>query len=122
VIHTGHLAHVSGGGTHIRDDLLPETEGAPAEVRKGGVVFLSQFTPHRSIPNNTAWDVRWSLDLRYVAYGAPTGRPFFPDFCVRSRTQPERVLTDHREWADKWIAALEAQRLNPQEAHRVAAH
>ena len=120
VIKTGHLDHVSDAGTRIKPDLMPETEAEPAEVRKGGVVFLSQYTPHRSTPNLTQWDVRWSLDLRYVAYGEPTGRPFFPDFCVRSRAHPERVLTDHQAWADSWIAALEEQRRNPKQAHRVA--
>ena len=120
VIKTGHLAHVAGAGTHIREDLMPETNAEPAEVRKGGVVFLSQYTPHRSTPNLTEWDVRWSLDLRYVAYGQPTGRPFFPDFCVRSRSHPERVLTDHQAWADSWVAALEEQNRNPKQAHRVS--
>ncbi len=120
VIKVGHLDHVSDAGTRIKPDLMPETEALPAEVRKGGVVFLSQYTPHRSTPNLTQWDVRWSLDLRYVAYGEPTGRPFFPDFCVRSRTHPERVLTDHQVWADSWVAALEEQIRNPKQAHRVA--
>jgi hypothetical protein len=119
VIHTGHLEHEAGGGTHIRPDMMPDTGPVAAEVKKGGVIFLSQYTPHRSTPNLSDWDVRWSLDLRYVAYGEPTGRPFFPDFCVRSRFHPERVLTDHEEWARLWVDALEEQRRNPQHAHRV---
>ena len=45
VIHSGHLDHVSDAGTRIKPDLMPETEAEPAEVRKGGVVFLSQYTP-----------------------------------------------------------------------------
>ena len=57
MIKTGHLSHVSDGGTRNQDDLMPETVAEPAEVRKGGVVFLSQYTPHRSTPNLTEWDV-----------------------------------------------------------------
>lgn len=119
VIQTGHLAHVSQDGTRIRTDLMPETDAEPVEVRKGGIVFLSQYTPHRSTPNLTNWDVRWSLDLRYVPYGEPTGRPFFPDFCVRSHSHPERILTDHKAWAESWILALDEQRRNPKQAHRI---
>jgi phytanoyl-CoA hydroxylase len=119
VIQTGHLEHEAGGGTHIKPDLMPDTERFQAEVKKGDVIFLSQFTPHRSTPNLTEWDTRWSLDLRYVAYGQPTGRPFFPDFCVRSRNSPDRVLTDHERWSRMWVKALEEQKQNPQPAHRI---
>tara|TARA_B100000029_G_scaffold58977_1_gene53118 strand:- start:10692 stop:11585 length:894 start_codon:yes stop_codon:yes gene_type:complete len=120
VNHTGHLDHISDGGTRIRTDLMPQTKSEPAEVPKGGVAFLSQYTPHRSVPNLTSWDVRWSLDLRYVAYGEPTGRPFFPDFCVRSHNHPERILVDHEVWRENWVAAMEKQTLNPKQAHRIS--
>ena len=77
-----------------------------AEVDKGGVVFMSQFTPHCSTPNVTDWDVRWSLDLRYQRTGTPTGRPFHPDFPVRNPSNPGTVLTDHQSWCRLWDEAL----------------
>ena len=113
VFKDGHLAHRAEDGTTIVPDLLPEVEPLPAEVAKGGVVFMSQFTPHRSTPNVTEWDVRWSLDLRYQPTGSPTGRPFFPDFPVRSPSHPDSVLTDHRTWSRLWDDALDAFRDNP---------
>ena len=120
VFKNGHLTHQAEGGTTIRPDLLPQVEPMVAEVNKGGVIFMSQFTPHHSIPNVTEWDVRWSLDLRYQRTGTPTGRPFHPDFVVRSPSNPGTVLTDHQTWCRLWDEALEAMRNNPPKgAHRV---
>lgn len=106
VFKNGHLLHHAEGGTTIRPDLLPQVDPLVAEVGKGGVVFMSQFTPHRSTPNVTDWDVRWSLDLRYQRTGTPTGRPFHPDFPVRSASNPGTVLTDHQSWCRLWEEAL----------------
>ena len=47
--------------------------------------------PHRSTLNKTD-EVRWSMDLRYQT-GTPSGRPYYPDFAVRSRSNPASVLT-----------------------------
>ena len=44
---SGHLSHHAEGGTTMVPDLLPRVEPLVAEVDKGGVVFMSQFTPHR---------------------------------------------------------------------------
>lgn len=101
----GYREHQAEGGTTIRPDLLPETAPCAVPVRKGGVVFMHRHTPHRSTPNFTD-DVRWSLDLRYQPTGTPTGRPFHPEFVVRSRSHPEQVLTDHAEWDRLWAEAL----------------
>ena len=85
-------------------------------VHKGGIVFMHRYMPHRSTPNYSD-GVRWSMDLRYQPTGQPTGRPFHPDFVVRSRRNPESVLTDHAEWSRRWIEALaSAQGIK---AHRV---
>ena len=120
VFKNGHLTHQAEGGTTIRPDLLPQVEPVVAEVNKGGVIFMSQFTPHHSIPNVTEWDVRWSLDVRYQRTGTPTGRPFYPDFPVQSPANPDTVLTDHRTWCRLWDEALEATRRNPPKGvHRV---
>lgn len=112
----GYLEHQAAGGTTIRPDLLPEIAPRPVPVRKGGVVFMHRYTPHRSTPNYTD-GVRWSLDLRYQPTGTPTGRPFHPAFVVRSRAHPETVLTDHATWSQRWVDALETSK--GIQAHRV---
>lgn len=101
----GYREHQSQGGTTIRPDLLPDTPPRAVPVRKGGIVFMHRYTPHRSTPNYSS-SVRWSMDLRYQPTGQPTGRPFHPDFVARSRSHPETVLTDHSEWVRQWVAAL----------------
>jgi len=114
----GYLEHQQGpGGAQIRPEAIPpDLKPRPVPVRQGGVVFMHRCTPHRSTPNYSD-GVRWSLDLRYQPTGTPTGRPFHPDFVVRSRAHPETVLTDHAEWARRWEEAL-AQSKGMQ-AHRV---
>jgi ectoine hydroxylase-related dioxygenase (phytanoyl-CoA dioxygenase family) len=112
----GFLEHQAEGGTTIRPHLLPQVTPRPVPVRKGGVIFMNRHTPHRSTPNRTD-RVRWSIDLRYQPTGTPTGRPFHPEFIVRSRAQPETALTDHATWARLWEEALA--RPAPRHAHRV---
>lgn len=103
----GYLQHQAEGGTTIRPDLLPDIVPTPVPVRKGGVIFMHRYTPHRSTPNFSE-DVRWSVDLRYQPTGSPTGRPFHPDFVARSRSHPETEFTDHAEWTRRWIESLES--------------
>jgi ectoine hydroxylase-related dioxygenase (phytanoyl-CoA dioxygenase family) len=112
----GYREHQAQGGTTIRPDLLPEIPPRAVPVRKGGVVFMHRYTPHRSTPNYTD-GVRWSLDLRYQPTGTPTGRPFHPAFIARSRQNPSSVLTDHAEWSRLWTDALA--RSQGIQAHRV---
>jgi phytanoyl-CoA hydroxylase len=112
----GYLEHQADGGTTIRPDLLPNIVPMPVPVKKGGIIFMHRYTPHRSTPNYTD-TVRWSLDLRYQPTGTPTGRPFHPEFVVRSRSHPETVLTDHAEWSRRWERALETSK--GMKAHRV---
>jgi hypothetical protein len=103
----GHLPHVSSDyGTCIRPDALPQVEPVILECEAGDVVVMSQFTPHHSTPNRS--DVcRWSLDMRYHVTGAPSGRPWYPEFVVRSRAHPERILSDYTVWDALWRRALE---------------
>jgi ectoine hydroxylase-related dioxygenase (phytanoyl-CoA dioxygenase family) len=112
----GYLEHQAEGGTTIRPDLLPGIPPRAVPVRKGGVIFMHRYTPHRSTPNFSD-TVRWSLDLRYQPTGQPTGRPFHPDFVARSRRDPARVLTDHAVWSRRWVEALATSR--GIQAHRV---
>jgi ectoine hydroxylase-related dioxygenase (phytanoyl-CoA dioxygenase family) len=116
VFRHGYREHQAEGGTTIRPDLLPDVSPRPVPVRKGGAVFMHRYTPHRSTPNRTE-EVRWSIDLRYQKTGTPTGRPFHPDFVVRSRAHPETVLTDPTTWARLWEEALAQP--PPRHAHRV---
>ena len=101
---------------HILDEDLPRTcEPVCAEVRKGGVLLLSNKTPHASFENNTD-AVRYSMDLRYQSAKLPTNAPIsrlegeiigveggevpiacYPpeaDFLVRSKARPHEVVTD----------------------------
>lgn len=112
----GYLQHQAEGGTTIRPDLLPTIPPRAAPVRKGGIVFMHRYTPHRSTPNYSD-HVRWSLDLRYQPTGEPTGRPFHPDFIVRSRQDPQSVRTDFEEWSRRWEEALATSQ--GVQAHRV---
>ncbi len=112
----GFLAHQAEGGTTIRPDLLPGAPQRPVPVKKGGVIFMHRHTPHRSTPNYSQ-QVRWSVDLRYQPTGTPTGRPFHPEFIVRSRRDPSLVCTDFDEWSRRWEEALaNSERMK---AHRV---
>ena len=101
----GYLPHHSGeGGTTVRPEALPAVSPVPVPVKKGGAVFMHRCTPHRSTPNFTN-TVRWSIDLRYQPTGEPTGRPFYPDFPVRSAIR--EINPDYDEWVRRWIEGLE---------------
>jgi phytanoyl-CoA hydroxylase len=95
-----------GVGTTIVDEAMPEGEVVTLPMQKGDVLLMHKEIPHRSTPN-VADTIRWSADLRYQKTGTPTGRPFYPDFVVRSRSNPATVLTDHATWDAMWAEALE---------------
>ena len=84
-------------------------------MHKGDVLLMHKETPHSSSPN-TSDTVRWSMDLRYQPTGTPSGRSFWPDFVVRSRSNPDAVLDDHAEWCRLWTESLERPQGIP--AHR----
>ncbi len=113
----GYIEHTSEGGTQIRPDRLPKVAPLCAECPRGGVVFMTKLTPHRGLPNlsDTA---RWTIDLRYQRTGTPTGRPFYPDFPVRSAKDPASVLSDHAEWSRRWVEALEREKVDKHPWHR----
>lgn len=108
---------IQGKGTVIAEEAMPDVEPLTLPMEKGDVLLMSKEIPHRSTPNNTD-TVRWSMDLRYQKTGTPTGRPFYPDFVVRSRSNPDSVLTDHREWARMWEEALAAEAAGGAKHHR----
>jgi len=124
-------AHKGGLFSHQPDDakfylVIPDEELAghhaiPAPVPKGGVLLLTNRTPHASFENKTDV-VRWSMDLRYQSAALPTNaqitrlpgeakssasvgvpvacNPPEPDFLVRSHIRPDEVM----KTADQFIA------------------
>lgn len=108
VVQRGYLEHVARDGTSIDDACFPhDIEPVVAACPKGGVVFMSKYTPHRGLLNRSD-TIRWSLDLRYQPVGQPTGRPFWPAFVARSRSRPDSVENDYDQWCSRWDAALAA--------------
>tara|TARA_B100000579_G_scaffold353696_1_gene308482 strand:+ start:186 stop:1157 length:972 start_codon:yes stop_codon:yes gene_type:complete len=106
-----------GAGTSIADKLMPEAEPVLLPMKKGDVLLMHKEIPHRSGRNHSN-DIRWSMDLRYQATGTPTGRPFHPEFVVRSAMNPESVLTDYDVWCHKWKEALKESSTSGVRAHR----
>lgn len=94
-----------GLGTAIAPEALPQQKIVTLPMEPGSVLLMHKHTPHCSTRNNTD-RVRWSMDIRYQATGTPTGRPFHPHFVVRSRANPEAVLSDHATWDRLWVEAL----------------
>ena len=110
--------HIKQGlGTVIIDEEMPQTEALTLPMDKGDVLLMDKQTPHRSTPNN-ADTVRWSMDLRYQKTGTPTGRPFYPDFVARSRSNPASELRDYDEWCRQWIESLAAVQGQGIKSHR----
>lgn len=104
----GLLRHQSkpGVGTTIVAEEMPKAAAVTLPMKKGDVLLMHKEIPHRST-RNVSESVRWSADLRYQQTGTPTGRPFYPDFVVRSRANPASVLTDYATWDRLWREALE---------------
>jgi phytanoyl-CoA hydroxylase len=105
----GLLPHQNYAGLTIIPAELPEIKPQAVPCKKGGLVIMSKYTPHRGLPNKSDI-VRWSLDLRYQPAGTSTGRSFYPEFIARSRQHPEQVRPDYVQWCADWIVALEAAR------------
>ncbi|UVI31549.1 phytanoyl-CoA dioxygenase family protein [Paenibacillus spongiae] len=116
VFKLGYMKHQAQGGTTIVPEQLPHVEPVCGECRKGGIVIMNKYTPHRGITNRSD-RIRWSIDLRYHKSGANSGRSIQPSFVVRSKAAPENVLTDHEEWKNLWLES----RAKPvtQKLHRV---
>jgi len=103
----------------IAEEDLPEGEPVCAPVKKGGVLLMTNKTPHASFENSTD-RVRWSMDLRYQSAALPTnakitrlvgeavespvdGVPIacYPpeaDFLVRSKTRQNEIVTSGDEF------------------------
>ncbi|MCU1488598.1 MAG: phytanoyl-CoA dioxygenase [Acidimicrobiaceae bacterium] len=84
---------------------LGGSPATPLEMQPGSVLFMHKRTIHSSFPNQTADQLRISLDLRYNPIGQATGRSLFPDFVARSRRDPELELRDPARWSELWQTA-----------------
>lgn len=115
------VRHHTGGNAGflvIKDEDLPGDPGeaVTASCPRGGVVFMTNRTPHCSTPNSSD-HIRWSIDLRYQSAEVPTNKDAWPesidaagkadprfyenitvacyppeaDFLVSSRKHPEQV-------------------------------
>jgi phytanoyl-CoA hydroxylase len=103
----------------IPDEEFGGRQGVPAPVPKGGVLLLTNRTPHASFENKSDI-VRWSMDLRYQSAALPTNaaitrlsgeakssatvgvplacNPPEPDFLVRSQLRPNEVMKTAEEF------------------------
>ena len=110
-----HHTNGPGGYLFITDGDLPPGQWLDTPVPAGGALFLTNCTPHRSLPHHTDV-VRWSLDVRYQSAAVPNNAGQLPeqfdasipaheqacyppeaDFVVQSRLHPEKVV---RRWED----------------------
>jgi phytanoyl-CoA hydroxylase len=127
-----HQSRPGKGYLEIPESELPPGEPIPAPVPKGGVLLLTNRTPHVSFENKTEM-VRWSMDLRYQSAALPTNAPItrlpnedvpgdgvplacYPpeaDFLVRSKARPHEVLRDAAQFH-----RLRQSHLNPGMTHR----
>lgn len=104
-------SHLEGAHTHVpgiipREPTVPASiinhrTGNPLPVKRGGVIIFHKQNIHCSMPNRSD-RLRWSVDLRYHPIGQPSGRPAFPGFVARSKSNPNTELTDPVRWNRMW--------------------
>lgn len=85
-------------------DSLPRQPTCHEPVSPGDVVLLHKLCPHGSGPNLTS-KVRWSMDMRYMQAGLPSGRDCWPAFIAQSKENPESE-TQYEFWVQQWKEAL----------------
>ncbi len=147
--HRGSIArHHTGGNAGflvIKENDLPDDPGKAitAACPRGGVVFMTNRTPHCSTPNSSD-HIRWSADLRFQSAEVPSNREAMPqswdesgkadpafyenitvacyppeaDFLVSSEQHPKKVITypayvKRREDYDKATEGLTGMRSWP---------
>ncbi len=112
----GIMKHHTGGSANylvIKDEDIPgDTTPIAVPVPKGGVLFMTNLTPHASF-TNASDHVRWSVDLRYQNANTPHNADLLPsesksdsadveiacyppeaDFVLRSPSQPNKEIRD----------------------------
>jgi len=110
-----HHTNGPGGFLVIVEEDLPEAEPVTVPVPLGGVLFMTNRTPHSSTAHEVD-EVRWAIDVRYQSADIPNNIGELPedfdlerpdseiacyppeaDFLVQSRLNPDSVVT---EWAE----------------------
>lgn len=91
----------SPSGLQIPESEFEVGKAQAVPLKKGDVLFMTKFTVHSSLPNNSD-RIRWSFDLRYNPIGQSTGRTNFPGFVARSRSNPDSELHDPVVWNEMW--------------------
>lgn len=81
-----------------REDAL-KLKALPVPMEAGDALVFPQSTPHRAMPNRSN-QVRWSMDLRFVAAEGAHPGALAQGALVRSKN-PDR-LTRYHEWLRKW--------------------
>jgi phytanoyl-CoA hydroxylase len=110
----GLLHHCTGtAGHYLRETEFAVDRATPVPMRRGSALFMHRRTPHSSLSNESD-DIRWSMDLRYNPTGQPTGRPEFPGFVARSRSNPESELRDPAVWERLWMETRERMSGHPE--------
>ncbi len=87
-------------------DIIAGREGEPLPARRGSIVLFDKQNIHCSRPNLSD-QLRWSFDIRYHPVGQRSGRPAFPGFVARSRSNPATELRDPVAWSRLWDDARE---------------
>jgi ectoine hydroxylase-related dioxygenase (phytanoyl-CoA dioxygenase family) len=93
-------------GRYLLPRYFDADSAIPLPMRRGSILLMTRTTPHCALPNKSS-EMRWSMDLRYNPTGMPTGRPEFPGFVARSRSNPSTELRDAAEWKNAWLQARE---------------
>ena len=85
----------------------------PMPMKRGGALAFHRNLIHGSLPNKSD-ELRWSLDLRYLPIGQPTGYRELPGFVARSRTDPDAELRSPEQWNQMWLDCRERLADNPE--------
>ncbi|MGI9319345.1 MAG: phytanoyl-CoA dioxygenase family protein [bacterium] len=109
-------SHLEGAYKHVpgaipREPTVPAPiingrQGIPLPIDRGGLIIFHKQNIHSALPNRSD-QLRWSLDVRYHPTGQPSGRPAFPGFIARSRSNPNSELKDPVLWNQLWVDARE---------------
>jgi hypothetical protein len=110
-VERGSLSVIPGSHRDRGTSLPPPEElrerSVEVAARPGDVVFFDHWLFHSATPNQTACDVRWAFNFRYLPRGQAAGRPYLPSVLLRSRSEPQRELRNPLLWSALWQRALD---------------